>query len=167
MVFIVTKFSSSSFIWHQKWAVMPMHSRARTMWNLNVKIRLRRITVCAATAKQRDGSLLNISISLCFFVMHVYPNLSNPPPPPPLHSNAWGGRYVYSQFSGESGVNFGGSLGKISRWMPNEWYPLPEIEGFILFPRDRGVRVMGNEHMYPLVLWEWGGGSLFENGCMF
>ena len=28
--------------------------------------------------------------------------------------------------------------------------------------RDRGVRVTGNEHRYPLVLWEWGGGG---RGC--
>ena len=43
-------------------------------------------------------------------------------------------------------------------------HPFPEIGGpvypcmDILF-RDRGVQVMGNQHRYPLVLWEWGGGG--------
>ena len=44
-----------------------------------------------------------------------------------------------------------------------QWYSIPEIGGaggyiinfWISYSRDRGVQVMGNEHRYPLVLWEW------------
>ena len=34
---------------------------------------------------------------------------------------------------------------------------IPEIVG-ISFSRDKGVQVIGNDHMYPLVLWGGGGG---------
>ena len=165
MVLIVAKFSSSSFIWHQIWAVMPTHSRAKTMWNFNVKIRLRRIKgyglyVCTTRCRngQAKGWFNNISISLCFFVMHVCPNL----PPPPPFTRCMRGRMCVPIFLGKWGNfwqhaasgRFPDETGKRECFC--EWNPIPEIEGFILFPRQLGVRVMGNEHMYPLVLCKWG-----------
>ena len=42
-VYIVAKFSSSSFFWHQIQDVLAMHGRARTISNCDVKIDLRRI----------------------------------------------------------------------------------------------------------------------------
>ena len=44
-VYIVTKFSLSSFFWHQLQDVLVMHGRARTISNGDVKIDLRRIGV--------------------------------------------------------------------------------------------------------------------------
>ena len=44
-VYIVTKFSSSSFFWHQKKDVLVMHGRAWTISNGDVKIDLRRIAL--------------------------------------------------------------------------------------------------------------------------
>ena len=44
-VYIVTKFSLSSFFWHQLQDVLAMHGRARTISNGDVKIDLRRIGV--------------------------------------------------------------------------------------------------------------------------
>ena len=79
-----------------------------------------------------------------------------PPPPTRIHEGA----ACVFPFSRERGVFFGSSLGKIIRESPEKgiffgWY-LPIVNN----TRDRGVQVMGNEHRYPLVLWEWGGGGV-------
>ena len=60
--------------------------------------------------------------------------------------------------SRERGVFFYRSLGKISRENPEKgvFFKLPMVT---TNTRDRGVPVMGNEHRYPLVLCEWGGGG--------
>ena len=42
-VYIVTKYSLSSFFWHQIQDVLSMHDRARTISNGDVNIHLRRI----------------------------------------------------------------------------------------------------------------------------
>ena len=44
-VYIITKFSLSSFIWHQLQGVLPMHDQARTILNDDVRIDLRRIGI--------------------------------------------------------------------------------------------------------------------------
>ena len=44
-VYIVTKFSLSSFIWHQLQDVLAMHDQARTISNDDVRIDLRRIGI--------------------------------------------------------------------------------------------------------------------------
>ena len=44
-VYIVTKFSLSSFFWHQIQDVSAMHDRARTISNGDVKTDLRRIGI--------------------------------------------------------------------------------------------------------------------------
>ena len=44
-VYIVTKFSLSSFFWHQLQDVLAMHGQARTITNGDVKIELRRIGI--------------------------------------------------------------------------------------------------------------------------
>ena len=49
-VYIVTKFSLSSFFWHQIQDVLAMHGQARTISNGDVKIDLRRI-VCMSQNK--------------------------------------------------------------------------------------------------------------------
>ena len=43
--YIVTKFSLSSFFWHQLQDVLAMHGQARTIWNGDVKIDLRRLRI--------------------------------------------------------------------------------------------------------------------------
>ena len=43
--YIVTKFSLSSFFWHQLQDVLAMHDQARTISNGDVKIDLRRIGI--------------------------------------------------------------------------------------------------------------------------
>ena len=43
--YIVTKFSLSSFFWHQLQDVLAMHDQARTISNGDVKIELRRIGI--------------------------------------------------------------------------------------------------------------------------
>ena len=88
---------------------------------------------------------------------------------PGPHSNAQGAACAFP-FSRERGY-FGRSLGKISQENQENgvFFGLPTVinnrdggGGYILgypFPcRDRGVQVMGNDHSYPLVLWEWGHG---------
>ena len=44
-VYIVTKFSLSSFFWHQLQDVLAMHGQARTISNGDVKFDLRRIRI--------------------------------------------------------------------------------------------------------------------------
>ena len=44
-VYIVTKFSLSSFFWHQLQDVLAMHGQARTISNGDVKIDMRRIGI--------------------------------------------------------------------------------------------------------------------------
>ena len=44
-VYIVTKFSLSSFFWHQLQDVLAMHDQARTISNDDVRIDLRRIGI--------------------------------------------------------------------------------------------------------------------------
>ena len=91
---------------------------------------------------QGKGWLNNISISLCFAVMHVCTNL--PPPPPPFTRMHEGAACVCS-FSRESGVIFGSMQSredfqrKPEKGVFCQWYPIPEIEGFIRFPRQGGL----------------------------
>ena len=44
-VYIVTKFSLSSFFWHQLQDVLAMHGQAQTISNCDVKIDLRKIGI--------------------------------------------------------------------------------------------------------------------------
>ena len=66
--YIVTKFSLSSFFWHQLQDVLAMHGQARTILNVDVKIDLRRIGIYGLRTKGRVEKTF-ISISFVSFVM--------------------------------------------------------------------------------------------------
>ena len=92
-----------------------------------------------------------------------------PPPPPPLECMKGAafaffgkGGYFLAVVSGR----FPEKTRKRGRFCNCQWKPIPDIGGIsfsrdreYIFPRDWGVQVMENEHRYPLVLWEWGGGG--------
>ena len=87
-------------------------------------------------------------------------------PPPPLNRMHEGAACVFplsrerGYFWPQSRVDFPRKPGRGGVFVITNDNQYPR-QGVYNFPRDRGVRVMGNEHRYPLVRQE-GGGAVFH-----